>query len=61
MHRAIADKLHADPALLAVAHDNLDRWSKTNRYSKPYFDSWRELLGCRSTNWRRSWSKTASE
>ena len=28
MHRAIAGKLRADPSLLAIAHENLDRWQK---------------------------------
>jgi hypothetical protein len=44
LHRAIAEKLRADPSLLAVAHDNLDRWSKQNGRSQPYLDAWRELL-----------------
>ena len=28
MYRAIAEKLRADSSLLAIAHDNLDRWSQ---------------------------------
>jgi len=44
LHRAIADKLRADPSLLAVAHDNLDRWSKERGRSQPYWDAWREIL-----------------
>ena len=44
MHRAIADKLRADPSLLAIAHENLDRWSKEKGRSQPYFDAWREIL-----------------
>jgi hypothetical protein len=34
LHRAIAGKLRADPSLLAVADDNLDRWSKENGRSR---------------------------
>ena len=44
MHRAIAVKLRQDPTLLAIAHDNLDRWSVSSGGSQPYFDAWRELL-----------------
>jgi hypothetical protein len=44
LHRAIADKLHAQPDLLEIAHRNLDRWSQQNGGSQPYWDSWRELL-----------------
>ena len=44
MHRAIAEKLRAHPELLAIAHENLERWSKTATHSKPYLDEWRELL-----------------
>src|SRR5215813_6628526 len=44
LHRAIAGKLRADPSLLAIAHDNLDRWSRTSGRSQPYLDAWREIL-----------------
>ena len=44
MHRAIAAKLRADPSLLAIAHDNLERWSKERGRSQPYWDAWREIL-----------------
>jgi len=44
LHRAIAGKLRADPSLLAIAHDNLDRWSKERGRSQPYWDAWREIL-----------------
>jgi len=44
LHRAIAGKLRADPSLLAVAYDNLDRWSKQRGRSQPYWDAWREIL-----------------
>jgi hypothetical protein len=45
LHRAIAERLRADPALLAVARDNLDRWSRARGRSQPYWDAWREILG----------------
>jgi hypothetical protein len=44
MHQAIADKLRANPSLLAVATENLDRWSSANGRSQPYWDAWREIL-----------------
>jgi hypothetical protein len=44
MHRAIAAKLTANPALLAIAWDNLRRWEATAGRSQPYLDAWRELL-----------------
>jgi hypothetical protein len=44
LHRAIAAKLRANPELIAIARDNLDRWSLVVPRSKPYFDAWREIL-----------------
>lgn len=44
MHRAIAEKLGADSALIEIARDNLDRWSRQNSRSQPYFDAWKKLL-----------------
>lgn len=44
LHRAIADKLRKNPALLEIARENLDRWSKANGRSQPYWDAWREIL-----------------
>src|ERR1700683_3909012 len=44
LHRAIAGKLRADPALIAIAHENLDRWSLARGRSQPYWDAWREIL-----------------
>jgi hypothetical protein len=44
MHQAIAAKLRADPTLLEIARDNLDRWSLAKGGSQPYWDAWREIL-----------------
>jgi hypothetical protein len=44
LHRAIAEKLRANPDLLEIARDNLDRWSQANGRSQPYWDAWREIL-----------------
>ena len=44
LHRAIAAKLRANPELIAIALDNLDRWTPTLPRSRPYFERWREIL-----------------
>ena len=44
LHRAIAEKLRANPALLDIARENLDRWSRASGRSQPYWDAWREIL-----------------
>jgi hypothetical protein len=44
LHRAIAEKLRARPELLAIARENLDRWSQTTGRSQPYWDAWRQVL-----------------
>jgi len=44
LHRAIAEKLRSNPPLIAIARDNLDRWSLANGRSQPYWDAWREIL-----------------
>jgi hypothetical protein len=44
LHRAIADRLRADPALIEIARENLDRWSQERGRSQPYWDAWREIL-----------------
>ncbi len=44
LHAAIVEKLRRDPSLMAIAFDNLDRWSETAVHSRPYLDRWRQLL-----------------
>ena len=44
LHRAIAEKLRDNPALLAIALDNIERWSRAGGHSQPYWDAWREIL-----------------
>jgi hypothetical protein len=56
LHRAIAEKL-ADPSLLAIAFDNLDRWSKERGRSQPYRTRGaKSSIGLSKNFWRR-WSK----
>ena len=45
MHRAIAEKLRNQPALMEIAWDNLNRWLASGGHSQPYFEAWREILG----------------
>ena len=46
-HRAIAQKVRDNPALLAVAYENLDQWETFpgSVHSRPLFAKWRSLLG----------------
>src|ERR1039458_7301175 len=44
LHSAIAEKLRATPALIAIALDNIERWSRAGSRSQPYWDAWREIL-----------------
>ena len=44
LHRVIANKLQAHPALLEIARENLARWSASTSRSQPYWDAWREIL-----------------
>lgn len=44
LHRSIAEKLRANPALLRIGRENLDRWSAMHGRSQPYWDSWRGIL-----------------
>ena len=44
MHRAIAEKLRANPALIEIARENLERWSSEPGRSGRYWEAWREIL-----------------
>jgi len=44
LHRAIAEKLAANPELLQIAHDNLIRLTQKGGRSQPYWDAWSELI-----------------
>jgi hypothetical protein len=45
MHALIARKIERDPALLAVAHRNVERWCARWKESPPaWLSEWRELL-----------------
>jgi hypothetical protein len=44
MHRAIAEKLRANPALLEIARENIARWAPAAGRSRHYLDAWLEVL-----------------
>jgi hypothetical protein len=44
LHRAIAEKLAANPALLEIARENIERWSQSRGRSQPYWDAWMKIL-----------------
>lgn len=44
LHRAVAEKLRDNPALLDIARDNLSRWMAQGGPSLPYFQRWVRLL-----------------
>jgi hypothetical protein len=44
LHRAIAAKLRAHPALIEIARDNLLRWSTSAGRSQPYWEAWAGIL-----------------
>jgi hypothetical protein len=44
LHHAVAEKLRAQPSLIGIARDNLDRWAATAGRSAPYLDEWRRIL-----------------
>jgi hypothetical protein len=44
LHRAVAAKLRANPALLDIARDNLARWMANGGPTLPYSQRWSELL-----------------
>jgi hypothetical protein len=44
MHRAIAEKLRANPALLEIARENIARWAPAAGRSRHYLDAWLDVL-----------------
>lgn len=45
LHRLVADKLAADPSLLDVARDNLQRWREQDGGLPSALGEWEALLG----------------
>ena len=44
LHRLVAEKLRADPALLEKARDNLRRWEEASGGVSPVFAEWAQIL-----------------
>jgi len=44
LHHAIAEKLRAQPSLLAIARENLERWTAAAGRSTPYLAAWTRIL-----------------
>ena len=44
LHQAVAAKLRAQPSLIDIARENLNRWAATAGRSAPYLDEWRRIL-----------------
>jgi hypothetical protein len=44
MHRLVADKVQANPALLGKARDNLRRWQEMEGCPKPALTEWQQIL-----------------
>ncbi len=44
LHHAVAEKLRAQPALVCIARENLERWAATAGRSTPYLDEWTRIL-----------------
>jgi hypothetical protein len=44
LHRAIAEKLRANPALLGIARENIERWAPRAGRARRHLDAWREIL-----------------
>jgi hypothetical protein len=44
LHHAVAEKLRAQPSLVSIARENLERWAATAGGSAPYLDEWRRIL-----------------
>lgn len=44
LHRAVAERLRADPSLLERARRRVEDWIRDRTIAKTYADAWREIL-----------------
>jgi hypothetical protein len=44
LHRAVAERLRADPALLDRARQRVEGWLRDGTLARPYAEAWREIL-----------------
>jgi hypothetical protein len=45
LHRAVAERLRADPALVERARDRVARWLREGTVARPYAEAWQAALG----------------
>ncbi len=44
LHRAVAEKLRAQPELIGIARENLARWRGSAGRNLPYLEEWQRIL-----------------
>jgi hypothetical protein len=44
LHRAVAERLRADPSLIERARRRVDDWLRDGSVAQPYAEAWREIL-----------------
>jgi hypothetical protein len=44
LHRAVAERLRADPSLIERARRRVDGWLRDGTVARPYAEAWREIL-----------------
>ena len=44
LHRAVAERLRAEPALVERARRRVEGWLRDGTVAKPYAEAWREIL-----------------
>jgi hypothetical protein len=44
LHRAVAERLRADPSLIGRARRRVDDWLRDGSVARPYAEAWRDIL-----------------
>lgn len=44
LHRAVAERLRADPSLIERARRRVDSWLRDGTVARPYAEAWRQIL-----------------
>jgi hypothetical protein len=44
LHRAVAERLRADPSLIERARRRVEGWLRDGSVARPYAEAWREIL-----------------
>jgi hypothetical protein len=45
LHRAVAERLRSNPALVERARDRVARWLRDGTVARPYAEAWQAVLG----------------